>query len=90
MAEVIDNKALSRFELDEQDGVSFADYVRRHGVIVVTHVETPVPLRGRGIAARLMKGLLEIARQEGARVRPVCPYAAAYMQRHPEERDLLA
>jgi predicted GNAT family acetyltransferase len=37
-----------------------------------------------------MKGLLEIARAEGVRVRPVCPYAAAYMKRHAEERDLLA
>ena len=90
MGQVIDNTAKSRFELDEGGGESFATYDRRDGIITIRHVETPPALRGRGIAARLMKGLLEIARAEGAKVRPVCPFAAAYMQRHPEEGDLLA
>jgi predicted GNAT family acetyltransferase len=90
MTRVVDNRELHRFELEEGGGVSFAAYERRDGVITIRHVETPPALRGRGIAARLMKGLLEIARAEGVRVRPVCPYAAAYMKRHAEERDLLA
>jgi predicted GNAT family acetyltransferase len=88
MSRVVDNRARGRFELDEQGGVSFATYDRSEGVITIRHVETPPALRGRGAASRLMKGLLAIARAEGARVRPVCPYAAAYMRRHPEEGDL--
>ncbi|MEI9891242.1 MAG: N-acetyltransferase [Caulobacteraceae bacterium] len=32
---------------------------------------------------------MDQARAEGAKVAPVCPYAVAYMRRHPEYNDLL-
>jgi predicted GNAT family acetyltransferase len=90
MAQVVDNKARNRFELDEGGGVSFATYDRLAGIIVIRHVETPPALRGRGVAGRLMAGILEMARADGVKVSPICPYAAAYMKRHPETHDLLS
>jgi predicted GNAT family acetyltransferase len=90
MAQVVDNTARSRFELGEGGGVSFAAYDRLDGIIVIRHVETPPALRGRGIAGRLMAGILDMARAEGVKVSPICPYAAAYMKQHPETHGLLA
>jgi len=37
-----------------------------------------------------MTGVMDIARERGLKVVPVCPYAAAFIQRHPEFQDLLA
>jgi predicted GNAT family acetyltransferase len=88
--QVVDNSALSRFELTEQGLTAFADY-RMHGDrVVIPHVEAPVPLRGQGTAGRLMTGLLEIIRARGQKVVPVCPYAVAFLKRHPEYADLEA
>ena len=50
---VRDNKALRRFELDAHGEVAFASYRRSGGHVVITHTETPPPLRGRGIAGML-------------------------------------
>jgi predicted GNAT family acetyltransferase len=36
-----------------------------------------------------MQGVLETARQQGLKVAPLCPYAAAYIRRHPEFGDLV-
>jgi uncharacterized protein len=36
-----------------------------------------------------MAGVMEIARTEGLKVRPLCSYAAAWMRRHREYHDLL-
>ena len=47
---VRDNKPLSRFELDVEDGVAFANYRQLSGNVIITHTETPRALRGRGIA----------------------------------------
>lgn len=90
MAEVKDVMAKSRFELEEGGGVSFADYRRSPGVIAILHVETPPALRGRGIAGRLMDGVVAIAQAEGAKIRPICPYAAAYLRRRPDGAALTA
>jgi predicted GNAT family acetyltransferase len=87
---VIDNTARSRFELIESGHVAFANYQRRDSVLVIPHVEAPLPLRGTGTAARLMEGVLAIVRERGEKVVPTCSYAAAYMRRHKEHQDLIA
>ena len=87
---VVDNAARSRFELTEQGLIAFADY-RRHGDrLVIPHVEAPPPLRGTGTAGRLMTGVFDLIRAQGLKVVPKCPYAAAFIQRHPEYQDLMA
>ncbi len=89
MGQVIDNPERSRFELEEQGLVAFADY-RLHGDrLSIPHVEAPPALRGTGAAGRLMTGVLDIARERGLKVVPLCPYAAAFIQRHPEYQDLV-
>jgi predicted GNAT family acetyltransferase len=87
---VVDNAALSRFELTEQGLTAFADYHRVGDRLILPHVEAPVPLRGTGTARRLMTGVLEIARDQGLKVVPRCPYAAAFIRKHPEYQDLVA
>lgn len=86
---VIDNVALGRFELHEDGQVVFADYSRQIGRLTITYVYAPPALRGSGAAGRLMRGALELARAEGVKVTPVCPYARIWMARRPEFSDLL-
>lgn len=90
MSAVTDNTARNRFELEEEDKLAFADYQMRDGVLVLPHVEADPALRGRGTAGRLMEGVLAIARSRDLKVRPVCGYAVAWIQRHPAYHDLLA
>ena len=89
MNEVVDNRERSRFELEEQGLVAFADYRLHGGRLVIPHVEAPPALRGTGTAGRLMTGLLDQARARGLKVAPLCPYAAAFIRRHPEYQDLV-
>ena len=89
MPEVIDNKARNRFELEEPGGLSYADYRRQDGRLYIDYVLAPPALRGTGAAGRLMEGVLAAARAEGAKVTPICGYAAAYIRRHREHADLL-
>lgn len=87
-ANVRDNRELQRFELPVEDQVVFADYRRQPGRLVITYVEAPEALRGTGAAGQLMQGVMQEVRLEGIKVLPLCPYARAWMQRHPEFKDL--
>ncbi|MFK8022417.1 MAG: GNAT family N-acetyltransferase [Ilumatobacter sp.] len=86
---VVDVPDLSRFELI-LDGkrVGLADYRLDDGVMVIPHVETDPAHRGRGFAAALMAGVVGSVREHGHTIRPLCPYADAYMRRHPDTADL--
>ena len=84
------NTTLSRFELDAEGTTAFAVYRLTDGVMTFTHTEVAPQLRGRGIAARLMRGALDAARAQGVKVVPACSYVADYIARHTEFSDLLA
>ena len=88
-ATVRDNTARHRFELDADGHVAFSNYKREGGVLTILHTEVPPELNGRGIGSALVRGVLDIARAQGLTVKPVCPFAAAYIARHPEYADLL-
>ncbi|HEY2658966.1 MAG TPA: GNAT family N-acetyltransferase [Caulobacteraceae bacterium] len=86
---VTDNAERHRFELSELGHIAFADYRREPGRLVIPHVEAPMALRGGGAAGRLMEGVVAHARAEGARIVPLCGYAAAWLRRHPEYADVV-
>lgn len=89
MAQIHDNSALRRFELDESGHTAFANYRRVEGRLIVDHVEAPPALRGAGTAGRLMEAIAEQARREGVKITPVCGYAAAWLKRRPQYADLV-
>jgi predicted GNAT family acetyltransferase len=87
---VVDEADEGRFVLRENGHQALADYRVQEGRMIVPHVEADHALRGTGAAGRLMAGVMEAARQRGLKVVPLCPYADAYMRRHPETQDLRA
>jgi len=87
---VHDNPARQRYELEVGGGLAFVDYLRDGGQVVMTHAEVPLPLRGGGIGAALVKGALALVRERGEKVVPLCPFVVQYMRRHPDTHDLLA
>ena len=88
MAEVRDNTAQSRFELDVEGGLAFANYRLTPQAVIITHTETPPALRGRGIASELVKGALELIRADKRKVVAGCSFVADYLHRHPEYTDI--
>ena len=87
---VTDNTARRRFELVEDGFTAFANYRRSGSGLVIPHVEAPLPLRGKGTAARLMEGVVALARASGETITPLCSYARTWFLRHPEHADLLS
>ncbi len=86
---VRDNKAQSRFELDVEGGVAFANYRITPAAVIITHTETPRALRGHGIASDLVEGALALIRADGRKVIGACGFVVDYLSKHPEYRDMV-
>jgi hypothetical protein len=86
---VRDNTAQHRFELEVEGRVAFVTYRAMPGGLYLLHTETPADLRGRGIASRLARGVLETIRARGQKIRVGCEFLIDFMRRHPEFDDLL-
>jgi uncharacterized protein len=86
---VRDYAARHCFELDADGHTAFSNYRRDGATLTIMHTEVPAELNGRGIGSALVRGLLDIARAQGLKVNPLCPFVASYMAKHPEYADLL-
>jgi uncharacterized protein len=89
MPMVRDNKALSRFEMNVEGGVAFANYRLTPSAVIITHTETPRALRGQGIASDLVKGALALIRADGLKVIGACGFVVDYLRKHPEYGDMV-
>ena len=87
---VRDNRAEQEFELDVEGHRAIAAYQREGGTITFTHTLVPKAIEGRGVASKLIRAALDASRDEGLKVIPQCPFVAAWIERHPEYRALLA
>jgi uncharacterized protein len=86
---VRDNVGLQRFELNVDGHTAVANYRLSPGVVTFTHTEVPSELSGRGVGSALVRGALEIVRQQGLKVVAKCPFVSAFIAKHPEFSDLL-
>lgn len=84
-----DNTAAAQYEMDVDGETVFARYRKQDGVLTILWVEAPPSLRGTGASGRLMKLVAQEAHENGWRVVPVCGYAAAWLRRSPEYRELV-
>jgi uncharacterized protein len=87
---VRDNPEELRYEiLREGELLGEILYRTEPGAVVLVHTEVAPSAEGRGIGSRLVAGALEDIGSRGLRVVPLCPFVAAYIRRHPEQRDLV-
>ena len=59
------------------------------GVITLVHTEVEPKFEGHGVGSTLIQGALDDIRAHGRRVRPVCPFVLAFLERHAEYEDLV-
>ncbi|MDI9470035.1 MAG: GNAT family N-acetyltransferase [Bacillota bacterium] len=60
------------------------------GVWDVDHTFVSPRLRGQGVADRLVRAVLELARAEGRLLLATCPYVRVWRERHPETAEMWA
>lgn len=86
---VLHHAAERRFEAVVDGTRCVLEYRLRDDVMSIDHTEVPAAVGGRGIAGDLVRAAFDTARRSGWRVLPNCSYAAAWVERHPEFRDLV-
>ncbi len=69
--------------------VGFTTYTDRGDKRVFLHTEIDQAQEGKGYGSALMAGVLGQVRDAGLRAVPICPFMAAYLERHHEFDDVV-
>jgi uncharacterized protein len=89
MSEVTNNTDKHRFELAVDGHIAATYYDIADGVITFVHTEVPPELGGKGVGSKLIRSALDQVRADGLKVIPQCPFVKAFIEKHPDYRDLL-
>ncbi len=87
--EIRDDADRHQYELPVEDDVAVVTYNLSAPNLMITETLVPQRLEGRGIASRLAKHVLADAKARELLILPVCPFFAAYLQKHPEHADVV-
>ena len=84
---VTDNRAESRFELTADGALAELLYRRRADRLVLVHTEVPDAMSGQGVGGELVRAAVNRAAAEGLTIVPLCPFARAWLEKHPETAE---
>ena len=86
---LVHNEKESQYEYHIEGHLAQFIYDDQGGVLYITHTLVPKELGGRGIAGALTKDALEDIEKRGLKIKPLCSYTVAYLEKHPEFKRLL-
>lgn len=69
--------------------VGVVHYLPMRDAVVLVHTEIAPELEGKGLGGRLVAGALADIRARGLRLVAVCPFVSSYLERHPEQGELV-
>lgn len=86
---VIHDEKVGRFEVFESGQIAYLQYTEQGNVIDMQHTIVPPQLEGEGIGSELVSTALKYAKDNDLKVIPTCSFVKAYMEKHPEYKDLV-
>jgi hypothetical protein len=89
---VTDVPSRGRFEARLGPGgelAAFLDYRSSRSWVALLHTEVLEGYEGLGIGSQLVDGVFAQLRDRGRQVIPRCPFVVRWLERHPDEHDIL-
>lgn len=88
---IVDNREQGIYEARiGGETVAGAVYTRRGAHVTLLATSVFPQHRGKGIAGRMLAGVLDELQAKDETVTVSCPFATTYLQSHPEYRNVLA
>ena len=89
MNDIINDKQGSRFVLEVEGEEVYLLYAEDKETIDLYSTHTPTSLRGRGLAAIVVKFAFEYAKENNLKVMPTCWYVKKFLEKHAEYQDMV-
>lgn len=86
---VIHEKENERFVIYVEGHEVYVEYTMRNNSIDLHHTYTHPALRGKGLAALVVKAALEYAKVNKFKVIPTCSYVQAFIAKNDEYKELV-
>jgi predicted GNAT family acetyltransferase len=87
---VIHEKENERFSIYNEGNEVYVEYTMEDNKLNLYHTFTDPALRGKGLAAQVVRAALEFAKENNLKVVPTCSYVHAFITKNKEYQKLVA
>jgi predicted GNAT family acetyltransferase len=87
---VVHEKENERFIIYMDEKEAFVEYNAGEGELNLYHTYTDPELRGKGLAAQVVRAALEYIKENNLKVVPTCSYVRAFIKKNDEYEGLVA
>jgi len=88
--EVIHEKENERFIIYLDENEVYVEYKMEGDIINLYHTFTDPALRGKGLAAQVVRAALEYAKENNRKVIPTCSYVQSFISKNDGYKELVA
>jgi len=89
MNEILHDKTASRFLMNVDGDEVYVLYSENKDTIDLYSTYTPPPLRGQGLAEKVVLAAFEYAKEKNLKVIPNCWYVRKFLEKHTEYQNLV-
>ena len=86
---IIHEKENERFVTYVEGNEVYVEYTMRNNEINLHHTYTHPTLRGKGLAAQVVRAALEFAKENNLMVIPTCSYVQAFIAKNDQYKELV-
>ncbi len=87
---VIHEKENKRFVIYVEGNEVYVEYTMDGDILNFHHTFTDPALRGKGLAAQVVRAALEFAKENNLEVIPTCSYVQSFIAKNDEYKELVA
>ena len=87
---VIHEKENARFVIYRDGNEVYVEYTPDEKVLNLNHTFTHPELRGKGLAALVVRAALEYSKENNLKIIPTCSYVQSFLAKHDEYKSLVA
>jgi predicted GNAT family acetyltransferase len=86
---VIHEKENERFVIYLEGNEVYVEYTPGEKLLNLNHTYTNPALRGKGLAAQVVRAALEYSKENNLKVIPTCSYVQSFLAKHNEYKELV-
>jgi len=86
---VIHEKENQRFVIYNESNEVYVEYTMKDNELNLYHTFTDPVLRGKGLAAQVVRAALEFAKENNLKVIPTCSYVHSFIAKNDEFKELV-
>ena len=86
---IYEERKLRLIDEENNEDIGYISFDRKNDTVVIISTVVYEKYQGKGMASALIKEILEYAKNNNLKIKPLCSFVVHYIEKHPEYKELV-